>query len=270
MEQLGEVYTAIVKSWINADVIKDVNEVKKKHADVSKYIETKKTVNTRKVQYQALTAVLKQLKATAKIINQYSEASTLLAQEAEKKMGDNQVKETRRKHYKTYDELLELRDKLKSIDRNYTEELFYIILCFNTMIPPRRTELINTKLCSEKDVGNCIVKNKWYITEYKTKKTYGDYETTIPKELMTILKASLKKYPREYILTQTEDRKKPMTYATFWGLLYAFLGKGQSIDTLRSAYVSKHLPNLSYNETEELARQMATSVKMLNLAYRKL
>ena len=128
MEQLGEVYTAIVKSWINADVIKDVNEVKKKHADVSKYIETKKTVNTRKVQYQALTAVLKQLKATAKIINQYSEASTLLAQEAEKKMGDNQVKETRRKHYKTYDELLELRDKLKSIDRNYTEELFYIIL----------------------------------------------------------------------------------------------------------------------------------------------
>jgi integrase len=180
------------------------------------------------------------------------------------------VKESRRKHYKTYDELLELRDKLKSIDRNYTEELFYIILCFNTMIPPRRTELINTKLCSEKDAGNCIVKNKWYISEYKTKKTYGDYETTIPKELMTILKASLKKYPRDYILTQPEDRKKPMTYATFWGLLYAFLGKGQSIDAIRSAYVSKHLPNLSYNETEELARQMATSVKMLNLAYRKL
>jgi integrase len=219
---LGEVYTAIVKSWINADIIKDVNEVKKRHADVAKYIESKKTVNTRKVQYQALTAVLKGLKATAKIINQYSEASTLLAQEAEKAMGDNQIKESRKKHYKTYEELIELRDRLKNIDRTYTEELFYIILCFNTMMPPRRTELINTKICKErKDDGNCIVKNKWYITEYKTKKTYGDYETTIPKDLMTILKASLKKYPREYILTQPEDRKRRIVhygacYMHFW------------------------------------------------------
>jgi hypothetical protein len=268
--ELGNVYTAIVSSWINADVIKDINDVKKKHADVAKYIETKKTVNTRKVQYQALTAVLKGLKATAKIINQYSEASTLLAQEAEKAMGDNEVKESRKKHYKTYEELIELRDRLKNIDRTYTEELFYIILCFNTMMPPRRTELINTKICKEKDEGNCIVKNKWYITDYKTKKTYGDYETIIPKELMIILKASLKKYPREYILTQPEDKKRPMAYSVFWGLLYAFLGKGQSIDTLRSAYVSKHLPDLSYNETEELARQMGTSARMLNLAYRKL
>jgi hypothetical protein len=275
MDKLLIPYQAIIRGWLKNNVIKKYETIKTRHGVVAKVIEQTENINSRKLKYQALVSALKQLEAPEKVIKKYSDKSTALAKENDKLAGENKLHKQREKHYKTFEEIEKIRDELmKKEDRTFDDEMAMLVLAFSTYIPPRRSEIADTKICAKEDDGNCLVKTKkgyrWILQKFKTVRTHGVYKVDLPPELNEIVKASLKKIPREYLLSNARDKSKPMGYASLWKLLFSYLGKGQGVDCLRSAYASHHINDYTYNEIEKMAHDMSTSAKMLMTSYRKI
>jgi hypothetical protein len=275
MENLLKPYQSVVRGWLKSGLVKKFDTIKTRHVKISKEIEKCENTNGRKMKYQALVASLKQLEAKPEIIQKYSQKSTDLAKKSDKELGENKITKDRKQNYKSYDDLVKIRDDLKDKTRSWDEEMMFIVLVFSTMMPPRRSEIRDTYITDKPvDGQNCLYKTSkgwiWSLGKYKTFKTYGVYKITLPKEVGKIVTTSLKKYKREFLITSERAPDKPLSYSALWKLLYQYLGAGQSIDTLRSSYASKFAPSLSYNDLEKLSKDMGTSVKMLMLTYRKL
>jgi hypothetical protein len=270
---VSEVYQSIFKQWKNKGLIAQPNtkDIAKAHKKISEYIETTySNINTKKLQFQALTCALK-TENKVSLAEKYSKISVGYAQKHDEKNGTNEVHATRQKHYKTYEELIQIRDDLEKKKRSFNEEMMYVFLAFNTLQPPKRAEIADMRMGKGTDKENYIDGNKLHMNDFKTVKSHGKQVFDLPKNLVQIIKQSLKDYPREYLLSKSEkENDKPMGYKNLWNLLYSYLGKGQSIDSVRSAYVSKYWNSMTYNEQERLAKDMLTSFKMLASTYRKL
>jgi len=205
------------------------------------------------------------------IAEKYSKISVDYAKKHDAKNGNNEVHSTRQKHYKTYEELIAIRDDLQKKKRTYSQEMMYVFLAFNTMMPPKRAEISDMRIGKGTEKENYIDGNKLHMNDFKTMKSHGKQVFELPVGLVKIIKQSLKDYPREYLLSKSEkEGDKPMGYKSMWNLLYSYLGKGQSIDSVRSAYVSKYWSDMTYNQQEQLAKDMLSSYKMLASTYRKI
>jgi hypothetical protein len=270
---VSEVYMSIFKQWKNKGLIKEptTKEVAKAHKKISEFIEsTYSNINTKKLQFQALTCALK-TENKVSIAEKYSKISVGYAKKHDERNGNNEVHASRQKHYKTYDELVQIRDDLQKKKRNFNEEMMYIVLAFNTLQPPKRAEIADMKIGKGTEKENYIHEGKLYLNEFKTVKSHGKQVFELPAGLVKIIKQSLTDYPREFLLSKGEkENDKPMGYKNLWNLLYSYLGKGQSIDSIRSSYVSKYWNSMTYNEQEQLAKDMLTSYKMLASTYRKI
>lgn len=78
----------------------------------------------------------------------------------------------------------------------------FIILALFTLIAPRRSkDYVDFKIKNiNKDKDNYMDKGKFIFNSYKTAKTYGQQEVSIPKELTTIINKWVKINPTEYLL----------------------------------------------------------------------
>lgn len=178
-------------------------------------------------------------------------------------------------------DIITIRDKLPYASKEH------LLLSLYTYVPPRR-QMDYAKLRvytdpSEEpqlDHNHLHIFNKKrnspyiYVHDFKTAKYYkGFMNDEIPPEFIKIIKASLKKEPRQYLFEMPSgqpydgDAKSFQRYSN--RVLKRVLGnKGMSVNVIRHSY-SMHLnskPNITIGDREKNARKMGHSLRK-NLAY---
>jgi len=117
----------------------------------------------------------------------------------------------------------------------------------------------------DKEKDNYIEKSHLVFNSYKTSKTYGRQEVTIPKELAAILKRWIKIDPCEYLLF--DSHFQPLSSVKLnQRLNRIFGGRRISINALRHSYLSSKFTAYS-KEQKKVARtmtDMGSSATVLN------
>jgi hypothetical protein len=101
---------------------------------------------------------------------------------------------------------------------------------------------------------------------YKTSKHYKKVEEELPEGLVRDMRASLKRWPREYLFVKDAEKgrggKEPMSNATYSAFVQrtfeALFGRATGVSLLRHIYISEKLDldNMTLEEQEEEARLM--------------
>jgi hypothetical protein len=258
------------------------------HRKISKFIDSKKTLGTRKTYFNALKVfyLANGQKMESEI---FSRKSLELELEYQENRDDNTMDEDRSENFVSQKELIAMRDSLRELVKkdphDYKLHQQYLILCLYTMIPPLRadydTMLIQKGSKPPEDSNNYLWFNsrqrRWTVilNDDKVSRTYGRGELEIEsKELNKIITESIKLYPRKYVLTLLTDPNKPMRYANFRSTLNELFersGRLVGIDILRSSYITEaYSKNISVNQKKDLAKQMRHSVGVAETTYRKI
>ena len=133
-------------------------------------------------------------------------------------------------------------------------------------IAPRRSlDFCAMKIKNVDKEGNYIEKTNFVFNSYKTCKTYGRQEVSIPKELVTILKRWSKIDPSDFLLF--DSRFQPLTSVKLnQRLNRIFGGRRISINALRHSCLTSKFTAFS-KEQKEVARtmtEMGSSPAVLN------
>lgn len=178
--------------------------------------------------------------------------------------------------YVSWNEIIEKRDKL---DKDSNE---YLILCLYTMIPPARADfnkvkIFKTETITQKDIRdnpNYLVITPKYMklvyNEFKTKsKKLQLYEKYLPDELIKVIKRSLDKHPREFLVVSDktgEPYHKTNSFTQYVKrVLFKVFEKKMCINTLRHSFVnSVNMNTITPKEKEELAKEMMHSPEMFD------
>jgi len=243
-------------------------QVLKNHKQIAEFIEKRYiNLNSKKTRYTAVVHYLKIAKAPKKLIDYYSDISTALNKEVEKKQKENT---TTRGEY-TLEEVRKMTEDLP--DTNKNEHFTKLLFKLNTDRPPIRLEWLNVKIQKEARkgpaaTGNWVVlfkngRHKLVLNEYKTRDTYGRYIKNIPQALSSFISESLNRYPRELVLDG-------MSQKTYNNRIKKVLGERYSQNDFRHIYASSlYATNPTLKQQEELAADMLTSVDNLQLNYNK-
>jgi hypothetical protein len=159
--------------------------------------------------------------------------------------------------YKKESDLLYKKTNLKTSDLQEIQN--YIILCLlsGKFIPPRRSmDYVNMRVKGDidKEKDNFIDKNKFVFNSYKTAKTYGKQELSIPKPLQAILKKWFVINPTDYLLFDTNGNK--LTNVKLTQRLNKIFGKKASINAMRHTYLTD-----KYKPIAEVQKDMAKDFK---------
>jgi hypothetical protein len=115
---------------------------------------------------------------------------------------------------------------------------------------------------------NYIQGNKYYLNDYKTFKSHGQLEFSLPEKLLKVIKESEIEFPRKYIIimpTDVSQRGDKILTRT----LSKPLGKDITINNIRRAWVSEVFSK-SPEDSYELAKKMGHSFSEAMLVYRRL
>lgn len=196
----------------------------------------------------------------------------------------------------------ELEQKFNQIKNKKTKEGYalnqdLLLLSLYSLIPPLRNEPKTLMFTEEAHVEGDWIEMKpdgsVVLDLNSEKKKHGAIVLDLPKELENIIKQSYQLYPRLHAFTDTRyfgsaDKEKAEKAAglTTMGqrLERLFLGyKNQDgvqykvgASMLRSSYVNYRYDikrinrHLKWNEKEEMAKRMRTSIKMMELQYLKI
>ncbi len=178
--------------------------------------------------------------------------------------------------YVPWKEVLAKRDELNK------ESNEYFILCLYTMLPPARADFNKVKIIKENKVTDDLTKEypnhliimpkgmKLVYNEFKTKsKKLQQYEKVLPDELVKVIKDSLKRQPREFLVISDktgEPYHKPNSFTQHVKrVLYKVFNKNMSINTLRHSFVNHvDMNTITPLEKERLARDMMHSPNMFD------
>lgn len=168
-------------------------------------------------------------------------------------------------------------DVVVARDRLYKGSVPYLILSLYTMMEParadfRRMRIYNSK--AEADAGDetnfLVITEKQIIMtirEYKTSKTYGAFTRIIPKELDAVIRFSLEKTPRQYLIVSPitglpyDDDAVYTKYIN--RQLKAALGKPIGVSMLRHIYVDAQDYNaMTTADKKKLAKNMMHSFQV--------
>jgi hypothetical protein len=274
----SKTHNNVYKTWVNKRIItnSEPETIFKKRAAIVKFIERPDgyTDGTRKQHYLSLANSMKLLNKM-KVADVYVEKATALNNKQEEKYKTNQ--RTDKQHLASnWEEMLAKYNQLSAVDnpdRMTTQQK--LLTGLNVYQPPLRSEPSNMKIEADKEKsdGNAVVKRNgqwyYYLTNYKTKNTYGDKYIKLSKKASSILDESLKELPREWLYVNA--RGKPIGKQGYAALIKKTLGQADSVNTLRSAYASHALSegDMTEAQKEVVASSMATSVDRLDTVYRK-
>lgn len=142
----------------------------------------------------------------------------------------------------------------------------FIILALFTLIPPRRSkDYVDFRIKNiNKDSDNYIEKGKLVFNSYKTAKTYGRQEVSIPKELSTILNKWIKTNPTDYLLF--DANMNPLSAVKLnQRFNRIFDGKKVSVNNIRHSYLTdKYAENMKVKKA--MADDMSKMGSSLNMA----
>jgi hypothetical protein len=178
--------------------------------------------------------------------------------------------------YVPWEDIIAARDKLD------TKSQEYFILCLYTMLPPARADFNKVRIVRQDEITDEFVKEypnylvimghgmKLVYNEFKTKsKKLQRYEKVLPVELVKVIKDSLKKRPRDFLVISYktgEPYHKPNSFTQHVKtMLFNVFKKSMSINTLRHSFVNSFdLNELTPMRKEEIARDMMHSPAMFD------
>lgn len=174
--------------------------------------------------------------------------------------------------YIDWGDVLEKRDKLPYAS------VKHVLLSLYTYVPPRRQldysmlkVYDNPKENPKMDHNHIHLYNEKrgcayiFVKEYKTAKYYNDfYNNEIPKELVEIIRAFLKQYPREYLFLTREGNPydKANSFQKFSNMMLKKIFDNDSVtlNALRHSYdTALNNGDMSYAEKQRLALKMGHS-----------
>ena len=150
------------------------------------------------------------------------------------------------------------------------------------MLPPARADFNKVRIMKEKQLSDELVAKypnhliimpkgmKLVYNEFKTRsKKLQKYEKVLPDELVAVIKESLKRQPRQFLVVSDktgEPYHKPNSFTQHVKrILYKVFGKSMSINTLRHSFVNHvDLNKITPLEKEQLARDMMHSPNMFD------
>lgn len=140
----------------------------------------------------------------------------------------------------------------------------YIILALlgGLYIPPRRlkdyTDFKIKDIDPEED--NYMTKNKFVFNSYKTAKTYGTQEVTIPEELKKIIKKWITVNPTDYLLFDIHNN--PLSNVTLNQRLNKIFEGKISVNQLRHTFLTDHYGHglQDYTDLQDDMRLMGSSI----------
>lgn len=165
--------------------------------------------------------------------------------------------------YIKFEDIIKKRDALADglIDK--------LLLSFYSYIPPMRCDYGKVRLY-ETDVGeskrtepNYIHDGKLVIRHFKTEKSHEAYSRDLPKEIVSELKKSLEKKPREWLFINQQGKPFLRNTYTQWTtrILKRLFGKPLTVSLIRHAYINTlDFNTLTIKEKEEIAEGMAHTV----------
>tara|TARA_R110000851_G_scaffold24452_8_gene70746 strand:+ start:144 stop:1031 length:888 start_codon:yes stop_codon:yes gene_type:complete len=137
----------------------------------------------------------------------------------------------------------------------------------SVFIPPRRSkDYVDFKIKNiDKDKDNFMEKNKFIFTSYKTSKTYGKQEVTIPVQLRNIIKKWSGLNPTEHLLFDGNLNKLSAVKLN-QRLNKIFGGKKVGVNQLRHTYLTdKYAATIEQKkQIKEDMQEMGSSSAMLD------
>jgi hypothetical protein len=197
-------------------------------------------------------------------------------EKAQEKYEKIEASERQIEAYVPWNEVLSKRNQL---DKTSNE---YFILCLYTMLPPARADFNKVRIIKENKVTDELIKEypnhliimskgmKLVYNEFKTKsKKLQQYEKILPDELVKVIKDSLNRQSRDFLVISDKTREpyhKPNSFTQHVKrVLYKVFNKNMSINTLRHSFVnSVDMNTITPLEKEQLARDMMHSPNMFD------
>jgi integrase len=148
----------------------------------------------------------------------------------------------------------------KSPVKNLQEIQNFVILALlgGVFIPPRRSkDYVEFKIKNiDYDKDNYITRNTLIFNNYKTSKTYGQQQVTIPKKLKFILNKWIKNNPTEYLLFDNNHNK--LSNVKLTQRLNKIFDKKVSVNQLRHTYLSD-----KYKDSIKMSNNMQSDMTMM-------
>jgi hypothetical protein len=177
--------------------------------------------------------------------------------------------------YVPWDKIIETRDNLDKTSQEY------FILCLYTMIPPARADFNKVRIIKENKITDKFVKEfpnylvlqstgmRLVYNEFKTRsKRKQVYDEVLPYELVNVIKESLKRQPRDFLVVSTtgEPYHKPNSFSQHVKrVLCKVFNKNMSINTLRHSFVnSVDMNKITPMEKARISKLMMHSPHMFD------
>lgn len=195
------------------------------------------------------------------------EAFQEVHEQIEERYRRNEPTQHQKEVYVPFSEIVAARDKLPS---GSDERL---LLSFYTYLPPLRCDFNHVRIYHGA-IDNAHPSDNYIILkpgngsilvlkEFKTTKTYTDYQKELPAELVKELRISLENHPREYLFMDRNGNPfASKSYIQWANRIFAkVLGKRMTISMVRHSFInSLDFNRLTIAEKEEIAKDMAHSV----------
>jgi len=140
----------------------------------------------------------------------------------------------------TYKRLGKKNSQTHPEDLQNIQNYIILVLLGGFYIPPRRLKDytdFKIKDIDEKE-DNYMTRNKFVFNSYKTAKTYGTQEVTIPEELKKIIKKWITVNPTDYLLFDIHNN--PLSSVTLNQRLNKIFEGKVSVNQLRHTYLTDH------------------------------
>jgi hypothetical protein len=240
---------------------------------IIEYVETQKTLSTRKTLYACLFGMTdvplyreKMLEEQQKI-NEIHADQTRSEKQEEKHVSQEQLKDMFNKLEKTAKHMYRVKDYQWDVLQNYV----LLALYGGQFIPPRRSlDYTAMKIKNiDKEQDNYFDKNKFVFNQFKTAGKVGSQVVELPKPLVSIIKKWISVNPTDWLLFDT--KMNPMDSVKLNQKFNKLFGKAVSINEFRHSFMSeKYAPTIETNRMmAEDFRKMGSSRMQENVYIQK-
>jgi hypothetical protein len=155
-----------------------------------------------------------------------------------------------------------------------------LLLSMYTYLPPVRADYFEVRIIVQNKASQTSQTNKNYLilgqtaqtstivlTDFKTASKYKEIKHTCQEPLYNEIKASLAKYPRNYLFTMPTDNRRPFDRNSFskWAnaQLKTLFQVPMNLTSLRHLYISSiDFNNTRATELEKIGKSMGHSISM--------
>lgn len=230
-----------------------------------------------------LNSYLKCLKVLTETVNEDIEKKimNIIKENYNNSLVLSEANEKEKNNYIKIEDIIKIREKHKNnlTDDFKKEDIYYVLLCLYTMLPPLRSQdYYNSYLyedsTKEDELNNknylCLKKKQLIINDSKTSKHYGTKIIDLSEELIQILNNFKNKSKSKYVLCSIKGNK--ILSNNFPRLFNEALeGKKISSSMMRKTYVSDNVidKNIDVDKRKEISKIMGHSINTQINTYSK-